>query len=98
MREYPARKPANGSFSAWQNGGSITARGADDGVMVDMGYLPREGRDRKWSRHRVTISRRNGQFTAAEQAASRVTASSGARTLPIRERGAMSFGLPAPLA
>src|SRR5216683_1351342 len=34
MPEYPARNPANASFSASVNAGSITARAADDGIVV----------------------------------------------------------------
>jgi hypothetical protein len=48
MPEYPARNPADASFSASENAGSITARAADDGV-VDMGHLPHEDRDRQRS-------------------------------------------------
>lgn len=54
--EYPARNPANASFSASENAGSITARAADDDIVVVMGYLPRAGRDRKRSRRRMTTS------------------------------------------
>jgi hypothetical protein len=51
MPEYPA----NASFSASVNADSITARAADDGIVV-MGYLPRVGRDRQRSRQRMTTS------------------------------------------
>src|SRR6266702_5825901 len=55
MPEYPARNPANASFSASENAGSITARAAGDGMVV-MGYLPGAGRDRKRPRQRLTTS------------------------------------------
>src|SRR6266851_6190612 len=48
MPEYPARNPANASFSVSENAGSITARAADDGMVV-MGYLSRETGDRQRS-------------------------------------------------
>jgi hypothetical protein len=58
MPEYPARNPANASFSGSEKAGPITARAVDgDGVVVDMGYLPREVRDRERSRRRMTTSR-----------------------------------------
>jgi len=53
----PGQEPANASFSASENAGSITARAAGDGVVVaDMGYLPRADRDRNRSRQRMTTS------------------------------------------
>jgi hypothetical protein len=53
----PARNPAKASFSVSESAGSITARAADgDGVAVNMGYLPREVRDRERSRRRMTTS------------------------------------------
>jgi hypothetical protein len=55
MPEYPARNPANASFSVSENVGSITVRAAGDGV-VDIGYLPREDRDRKRCPQRMTTS------------------------------------------